>query len=324
MLPRDLRAPISLGYLLARASDTIADTRGPAAHTRKSLLVRFRGLVHVTNPSDSEIDILAEEVIAEILPKVHHEGEQILLKRLAPCFHWLGDFDGVRRAALTKVLDSIIKAQIGDLDTFGKANRMSLQFVETSKDLVRYADSVAGCVGVFWTDLCLQHDPEFADGTIESMRARGLSYGRGLQLLNIVQDLGDDLKLGRCYLPHEQLLAASWIDGPWTTNQGSIMEVAKFWLDRAEAELRQGIEYVDKIRSRRLKIATVIPALIGARTIRDIRKSQSSYLKNRIKVPRPIVRKIVLKATSRAWTGGGYESLFEDLLRADTISVEEK
>lgn len=314
MLPKSLRGPVGLGYLLARASDTVADTRGPSPTIRKSLLIRYRGLVHVENPSDVEVDLLTREINEDILPKVHHDGERVLLQRLGECFEWLRKFQGADRSAINKVLDSIVKGQINDVEVFGSANRMSLQFLQSDAELVRYCNLVAGSVGVFWTDLCANHDENFAEGTVEAMRVRGESYGRGLQLLNIVQDLGDDLKLGRCYLPHQQLLEAGWQDGPWTTNQGAIMDVSKMWLDRAEKELREGLGYVQRVRNRRLKVATVLPALVGARTIRDIRKSQSAFLKTRVKIPRSEVKRIVMKATMRGFTRGSFEALFDELI----------
>lgn len=315
LLPKDVRAPVSIGYLLARASDTIADTRGPSATVRKSLLVRYRGLVHVEKPSEAEIEVLANEIRYEILPKVHHDGEQALLNSLEACFEWLRQFTGPDRSALNKVLDSIVKAQINDVEVFGAANRINLHFLENESDLVRYADMVAGSVGIFWTEICAARDPNFADLTVDAMRARGQRYGRGLQLLNIIQDLGEDLKAGRCYLPREQLLEAGWLEGTWMSNQASIMDVSKTWLDRAEAEIREGLGYAEQLRGRRLRIATVLPALIAARTIRDIRKSQSAWLKNRIKVPRPEVKKTLWKATVRAWTGRSFEPLFDELIK---------
>ncbi|MFT5465421.1 MAG: farnesyl-diphosphate farnesyltransferase [Verrucomicrobiales bacterium] len=315
LLPKGVRAPISLGYLLARASDTIADTRGPSSTVRKSLLVRYRGLIHVEKPSETEVELLANEIRQEILPKVHHDGEQALLGQIEACFGWLRKFSGPDRSALHKVLDLIVKAQINDVEVFGAANRLNLQFLQNEADLVRYADMVAGSVGIFWTEICAARDANFADMTVDAMRSRGERYGRGLQILNIVQDLGDDLKAGRCYLPHEQLLEGGWVEGTWMSNQASIMNVSKIWLDRAELEIRQGLAYAEQLNGKRLRVATILPALIAARTIRDIRKSQSSFLKNRIKVPRADVKKILWKATLCAWTGRGFEPLFEELIK---------
>ena len=37
------------------------------------------------------------------------------------------------------------------------------------------------------------------------MRALGVQYGQGLQLVNILRDAGDDLRKGRCYFPADEL-----------------------------------------------------------------------------------------------------------------------
>ena len=39
------------------------------------------------------------------------------------------------------------------------------------------------------------------------MEARGIRFGKGLQLTNILRDIAQDVRLGRCYLPRTELAA---------------------------------------------------------------------------------------------------------------------
>ena len=43
LLPKAMREPVSLAYLLARASDTLADTEGLDAELRHEMLLGFGG-----------------------------------------------------------------------------------------------------------------------------------------------------------------------------------------------------------------------------------------------------------------------------------------
>ena len=50
LLPRKLRAPVGLAYLLARASDTIADSAGVPVETRVQHLAAFARMVRTGRP----------------------------------------------------------------------------------------------------------------------------------------------------------------------------------------------------------------------------------------------------------------------------------
>ena len=74
-------------------------------------------------------------------------------------------------------------------------------------DLDRYTYFVAGCVGEFWTKISLDHTASLHHWNAEDMLARAVRFGKGLQLTNILRDLAQDLRIGRCYLPRTELSA---------------------------------------------------------------------------------------------------------------------
>src|SRR5690606_32271395 len=71
------------------------------------------------------------------------------------------------------------------------------QGFETFDDLAFYCDHVAGAVG-----LCCIHIWGFRD---PAAGERALECGRAFQLTNILRDLREDAKMGRIYLPREDL-----------------------------------------------------------------------------------------------------------------------
>src|SRR5207244_1105730 len=103
------------------------------------------------------------------------------------------------------VLARINEGQSLDVQRFGNASRITA--LETAADLDRYTYLVAGCVGEFWTNICFLHLPRFSGEPRERMVSLDVAYGKGLQLINILRDLGSDLAAGRCYLPAEEIRA---------------------------------------------------------------------------------------------------------------------
>lgn len=71
------------------------------------------------------------------------------------------------------------------------------QGFETFDDLATYCDHVAGAVGLCCIHVWGFHHP--------AARERAIDCGRALQLTNIIRDLGEDARMGRVYLPREDL-----------------------------------------------------------------------------------------------------------------------
>ena len=42
----------------------------------------------------------------------------------------------------------------------------------------------------------------------EELFAKGIRFGKGLQMINILRDIPEDLRFGRCYIPSEALARA--------------------------------------------------------------------------------------------------------------------
>ena len=91
-----------------------------------------------------------------------------------------------------------------DLSRFAKASDKKIIALETAVDLDDYTYRVAGCVGGFWTKLCRAHLFPRAKLDEEQFMVDGIRFGKGLQLVNILRDLPEDLKKGRCYLPMDR------------------------------------------------------------------------------------------------------------------------
>ena len=98
------------------------------------------------------------------------------------------------------VLATITEGQVFDLERFPGEDAASLTALETPDELDRYTYLVAGCVGEFWTVMHLAHRPRLAGWDRAVMCARGVRFGKALQLTNVLRDVPSDLRHGRCYL----------------------------------------------------------------------------------------------------------------------------
>ncbi len=126
------------------------------------------------------------------------------------------------------------------------------------------------------------------------MLALGKRYGMALQLINVLRDVGVDLRVGRCYFPEHELNAAHVTPSQILAEPESFQPVFRRWLEKAKANLESGIEYSRAIHNRRVRAATVLPALIGARTLALLDAAGPTVLQRTVKVPRREVRVIIL------------------------------
>ncbi|HRH95701.1 MAG TPA: squalene/phytoene synthase family protein, partial [Prosthecobacter sp.] len=78
-LPKELREPISLAYLLARTADTIADTASVSAEVRLDCLERYRALVR----GDSAVESLASTLREQFCPQQSDDAERRLMEKFA-------------------------------------------------------------------------------------------------------------------------------------------------------------------------------------------------------------------------------------------------
>lgn len=265
-LPPAMRRGIALGYMLARATDSVADTSCASAEKRVEVL-RQMGLAIAGEACADELLLVLRGEMADAQSK---ESESMLLRRFDECLEMLHRVSEEERTLIRRVLATIVKGQLWDLSYFAGCNR-----VGSDEDTRAYTYMVAGCVGEFWTDLGLATmgkrfcRPERRDIMAEA----GKRYGQGLQLVNILRDMEEDAARGRCYICSDPIL----------------------WLRRAERYLNDGLDYACRLRTFRLRFTAMLPALLGLRTLRLIAQRAGS---ERVKITRRAVYAALLEA---AW-----------------------
>jgi farnesyl-diphosphate farnesyltransferase len=292
VLPRAVRPQIGLAYLLARTSDTIADTEIVPLEQRLKALQAFRERMLGTSEAPVSFSELAQQQASsaerELLERV--EDSLTLLENLQPA-----DLQLVRT-----VLDTITSGQELDLRRFAGASAERIVTLNTGADLDDYTYRVAGCVGEFWTKMCRAQLFPKANLDDVKLLADGVRFGKGLQLVNILRDLPADLRKGRCYLPADGLatLGLSPRDLLSPASEPKLRPFYNEWLDRAEAHLAAGWAYTNALpwRCVRVRLACAWPILIGVKTLARLRAGNVLDPQRRIKVSRAEVRRIMLRS----------------------------
>ncbi len=200
VLPASVRAQIGLAYLLARTTDTIADTALVPVTQRLLALeaLRERILGRTRQPLD----------FGELARGQGSPAERVLLERCGEAVALLEQFDAADQGRIREVLETITSGQELDLRRFEGASMESIVALATDAELDDYTHRVAGCVGEFWTKMCRAHVFPSAKVDDRFLLVNGVRFGKGLQLVNILRDLPVDLRNGRCYLPGGRLAAA--------------------------------------------------------------------------------------------------------------------
>ena len=298
LLPGPLRGPIALAYLLARATDTVADTAALPVAERQVLLDLMTLAIASPDsaPTPPELPRLTQAFAAQQT----EPHERALMLALPQCLPLLQALSPPDQASVRQVLGHITRGQQLDMARFGHGPQ-ALQALQTEAELADYTWLVAGCVGEFWTELCDRHLPGYAHLPQNEMMRIGRQYGMGLQRLNIIRDAGADLAAGRCYWPAQTLatagltpeqLAEAATSGRANTLQ-ALAPLYTQWLDHTQSQLADGMRYALALKPLRLRLASALPALIGARTVALLRQAGPLALTRRVKMPRHEMRRLM-------------------------------
>jgi len=237
LLPGGMREPLSLTYLLARATDTIADAGSIPREERLQALESLQQKLnegeaaewHPRFASGNLSDL--EEELMEAVPSLILE-----LKQLS------------EGEVMLRLWQRILEGQLFDLRRFPSAEPLH------RAELEQYCYLVAGSVGEAWTELIENHAPQGVvsrDDSLE-MKRLGAGYGKGLQLLNILRDRASDREMGRIYASDEEI--------------PELLTLAESWLNEGE-------KYLLRLKPGRIRYGTTIPLRLAWRTLELIKKT---------------------------------------------------
>lgn len=201
LLPAPVREPVGLAYLLARITDTVADTTGQPASRRLALL---DSLQHALQTPQDHPNL--DHALRDFARQVVDPHEQTLLAQGQACLEALTQQPEADQAVIRQVLAAILEGQRWDLSALDDPQRG----VQTREEIDRYTWLVAGSVGEFWTRICELHLQGWHSATSADLLQWGAAYGKGLQRLNILRDAGKDLRAAAATFRPKNLNPWDW------------------------------------------------------------------------------------------------------------------
>ncbi len=272
-LPPAMRRGVSLGYLLARATDSVADTSAASSARRAEVLRQMGAAVCGQMSSEAEA-VLFSRLQGEMAEAQTCRAEAVLLQRFGEALAALRACPEAEQLLVQRVLATIVEGQLWDIQYFEEH-----ACVTSDEQTLDYTYWVAGSVGEFWTELgyATMGERFAASSRRELMLKAAIRYGRGLQLVNILRDGGEDAARGRCYLASAR----------------------SRWFSRAARYLADGVDYSRRLGRFRLRFASMLPALIGQKTLRLLRRheiAQPGGQWRKVKIARRAVYACLLKA----------------------------
>ena len=305
-LPKKIRGQIGLLYLLARVADTIADSKVGETEELIEALTQYNDVAQGRKQELPDLKELAE------IQSNPDEGE--LLRNVQKVVDALSMYEKDDQVRMLECLDIIVSGQILDLQRFGIAREGgNISSLQSEEELDDYTFRVAGCVGVFWTKMSLAHMMKLSKEKEELFFENGIRFGKALQMINILRDIPEDLRFGRCYIPGHRLEE----HGLTPNDLLDSSNIAKFrplydtYLDLTSEHLDAAVEYIRMIPDRqlRLKAASMLPVLIGQRTVTLLREGNILDSEEKIKITRNEMKGYFKKLLRALIIPGGVQRL---------------
>ena len=307
-LPKKIRGQIGLLYLLARLADTIADSKHGETDVLLDLLNKYNDVAQGRSRKLPDFNDLAE------IQTNPHEAE--LLMNAEDVIEGLSEYEEGDRQRILECLEIIVGGQVLDLQRFGPAKEGgNISSLKTNEELDDYAYRVAGCVGTFWSKMSLAHLMTLPPEKEKVFLEKGIQLGKALQMINILRDIPEDLRFGRCYIPSEAL-AEHGLE-PEDILGDSNLEVFRplydSYLDLTNIHLEAATDYIRMLPDKqfRLKASCMLPVLIGQRTVTLLRTGNILDSNERIKVTRDEIKSYARKLLRALIIPGGVRRLLE-------------
>ena len=313
VLPEPLRDQVLHAYLYCRMADTIEDDAALPASEKERLLEAFSAVFDPSlSPAEAEPRFAA---FPALLPPewrapflAEGDWERLLLAYAPVALRAFPEFPAPARAAIARCVREMCAGMADFAKRTESRKAEGRALIETLEELDAYCYYVAGTVGVMLCDLFVAH-ARIPEATAARMRALCVSFGLGLQLTNILKDVGDDRERGVSWLP------------PGVSTAGLFL--------KARGHLDEALEYSILIprRQRRLRLFCLWPLFMTAETLSLLAQDshgpahfgrpelRGDLGHQRVKMTRARVKRIVLRTGLLYFSNTWLRAEFRSLLR---------
>ncbi len=287
MLPEGLRMQVTTAYLLCRIADTVEDSEALSLNQKKELLQAYSQIFLKKEKSalPSFFDAIAKFPRETADDRLVHDLDKVM--RVYHSFSPLMQ---------THIAKWVVEMSLGMHKYAQSLHKKRYSFLKSMKELDEYTYYVAGTVGYLLTELFSYYSKKITPPIRGKMEKLAGSFGKGLQLVNIIRDMTVDLRRGQSYIPDELLTK-------YRLTRETIFEQK----NARQAELlfneliRNAVEHLDKAldyillipkEETRIRLFCMLPLFWAMRTLQKIQFNTLSLLgSEKIKVTRSMIRK---------------------------------
>jgi len=302
VLGKTLKKPVLLAYLYMRMADTIEDDANLLAEEKISLLKKFSKAVNCHGQSIDEF--------TEALPKNWASCEKddyvlccnakLVIPLLSECAEPVAN---AIKKSVEEMCEGMAEFVLRKDDWFT---------IESENDLDRYCYYVAGLVGNMLTELFCFAGKKIGKERQKKLREKAVSFGLGLQLVNIIKDIQDDSTRNVCFVPME-LCRKYGINSvqqffspevPQEKKNSIISELTT----KAKRHLQNAKDYIKTLprHEHRMRLFCLWPSLMAADNLRVIDNGGK-------KITRKAVKRIIRRSTLFGWSNRWVENEFKNL-----------
>lgn len=295
VLPRQVRKQVCLAYLFCRIADTITDTNSLLQSEKIQALQLFRKQFVIPVPSLDDL----QQLQTLFLQKSVERGEHELFFYIPHIFNFFKRLSFADQQLLQELVLNLTRGMEMDLAYFGGQQMQALRALPDLATLDLYTYYVAGVVGEFWTKIHGMHLQSMKHCDIKKLCDLGLRFGQGLQMTNVLKDLGKDLYNGRCYLPQDSLdqLGLKMEMLPelrsLKTVQSLLIQLVRY--TTTHLQYAQGYLRLLPLRAVRLRLSCMWPLLFALQTLDELLQNHSLLLPEaRVKISRVAIYRTML------------------------------
>lgn len=317
-LPASLREAVRISYLLCRIVDSIEDEAKVSAEDREGLFDAFDRLMG---------DDRAAPEAFEMLSRSTDLGSDAAYRELCcgagAVFRAFRALPEIQREAIRP---NVVEMSRGMREFARRADLKGQLRLADMRELERYCYFVAGTVGQLLTALFEQAVPDMDEERRAGIRSRAVSFGLGLQLVNIVKDVHADLERGDCYLPQDLAERSgvpleSLLD---PTYRPKALSMVRTLCGEARQHLERAQEYTlswPVPQGASVRLFCTVPLVLALATLREVEEG-SDALRPGVtpRVSRSMVGGVLREARAAVTDNGALAGLFRRYAASGTVT----
>ncbi len=286
LLPKGLEIPVTAAYLLCRIADTIEDNPRLSIQDKDTLLSLFSRMF-----SEREA---VETVFLNAVARLEGDtADDELVRQSQRVFNVFRSFSPTLQKHIGKW---VVEMSRGMQQYAQSAVKQRFSFLKSMQELDEYTYYVAGTVGYLLTEIFSFYSTKITPRIKQRLEQLAESFGKGLQLVNIIRDMTTDLRRGQSYIPDELLKKYELTRSSIFEKENAARAEMMFneLIENAVKHLDHALDYILLIpkEETRIRLFCMLPLFWAMRTLEKIQQNTLALLgSEKIKISRGLIRK---------------------------------